>query len=58
MCFDSGLTAGPLKGVRVPLPVLKDDYFGNMKWNTTTGHLAKARAQELGMADLLDGFVD
>ena len=55
---DGNLKAGPLKGVRVPLPVLKDDYYGNMKWNTTTGHLAKARAQELGMAELLDGYVD
>lgn len=55
---DGNLTAGPLKGVRVALPVLKDDYYANMKWNPTTGHLSKARATELGMAELLDGYVD
>jgi hypothetical protein len=29
-----------------------------MHWNTSTGHLSKARAKELGMAELLAGFVD
>jgi hypothetical protein len=29
-----------------------------MKWNTTTGHLAKAKAVELGMAELLEGYTD
>jgi aldehyde:ferredoxin oxidoreductase len=55
---DGNLTAGPLKGVRVPLPMLKDDYYSAMQWNRTTGHLAKARATELGMAELLDGYTD
>jgi len=55
---DGNLTAGPLKGVRVPLPMLRDDYYSSMQWNPTTGNLAKARATELGMADLLDGFIE
>jgi aldehyde:ferredoxin oxidoreductase len=55
---DGALAAGPLKGVRVPLPVLRDDYYASMQWNPTTGNVTKARATELGMADLLDGFVD
>lgn len=55
---DGNLTAGPLKGVRVALPVLKDDYYANMRWNPSTGHLAKARATELGMAEILEGYMD
>ena len=55
---DGLLEAGPLKGIRVPLPVLRDDYYGSMSWNTTTGHLAKSRASELGMAEILDGYLD
>jgi len=55
---DGALTAGPLKGVRVALPVLKDDYYNHMQWNTTTGHVTKARASELGMAEILDGFTE
>jgi aldehyde:ferredoxin oxidoreductase len=55
---DGNLAAGPLKGVRVPLPVLKDDYYRSMQWNVTTGHLSRTRAAELGMAELLDGFVE
>ncbi|HUJ60352.1 MAG TPA: aldehyde ferredoxin oxidoreductase C-terminal domain-containing protein, partial [Kofleriaceae bacterium] len=55
---DGNLAAGPLKGIRVPLPVLRDDYYGAMHWSTTTGHLSKARAAELGMADLLAGYLE
>jgi len=55
---DGHLDAGPLRGVRVPLPVLKDDYYSAMHWNKQTGHVSKARAQELGMADLLDGYTE
>lgn len=55
---DGNLAAGPLKGVRVALPVLKDDYYRSMHWNVATGHLSRARAAELGMAELLDGFVE
>lgn len=55
---DGNLPAGPLKGIRVPLPVLKDDYYTNMKWNTSTGNLSKARAAELGMAEILDGYLE
>jgi aldehyde:ferredoxin oxidoreductase len=55
---DGQLEAGPLKGIRVPLPVLRDDYYKSMQWNTTTGNLAKGRAAELGMADLLAGYTE
>ncbi|MBS1119620.1 MAG: Aldehyde ferredoxin oxidoreductase [Deltaproteobacteria bacterium] len=55
---DGLLEAGPLKGVRVPLPMLRDDYFANMQWNKTSGHLAASRAAELGMTEILDGFTD
>jgi aldehyde:ferredoxin oxidoreductase len=55
---DGQLDAGPLKGIRVPLPMLRDDYYKSMQWNTTTGHLAKSRASELGMAELLEGYTD
>ncbi|HEY0989025.1 MAG TPA: aldehyde ferredoxin oxidoreductase C-terminal domain-containing protein, partial [Kofleriaceae bacterium] len=55
---DGNLEAGPLRGIRVPRPVLRDDYYKSMHWNTTTGHLAKSRASELGMAELLEGYTD
>jgi aldehyde:ferredoxin oxidoreductase len=55
---DGLLAAGPLKGVRVPLKVLKDDYYSSMHWNTTTGNISRARAAELGMAELLEGYVE
>ncbi len=55
---DGNLTAGPLKGVRVPLPVLRDDYFKSMAWNPTSGNVSKARATELGMSEILEGFTE
>ena len=55
---DGNLPAGPLKGVRVALPMLRDDYFASMRWNTKTGHLAKSRAEELGMSELLEGYTE
>ena len=55
---DGQLEAGPLRGVRVPLPVLKDDYYASMQWNKSTGNLSKARASELGIAELLEGYTE
>jgi aldehyde:ferredoxin oxidoreductase len=55
---DGNLEAGPLKGVRVALPVLRDDYYTAMHWNPQTGHVSRAKAKELGMAELLDGYID
>lgn len=55
---DGNLRSGPLKGVRVPLPVLKDDYYRSMHWNATTGALSAARAKELGIAGLLEGYTE
>ncbi|HEY1555139.1 MAG TPA: aldehyde ferredoxin oxidoreductase family protein [Kofleriaceae bacterium] len=54
---DGLLPAGPLKGVRVPLPVLRDDYYASMQWNKTSGRVSKARAEELGIASLLGDYV-
>ena len=55
---DGNLTAGPLKGVRVPLPVLRDDYYRAMRWNDQTGKLARSRARELGIEPLLEGYLE
>jgi aldehyde:ferredoxin oxidoreductase len=55
---DGNLPAGPLKGVRVALPVLRDDYYDAMHWNRTTGHLSRAHAERLGMSELLAGYTD
>jgi aldehyde:ferredoxin oxidoreductase len=50
---DGLLDAGPLAGVRVPLLAMRDDYYRNMHWDPSTGRLARARAEELGIAELL-----
>ncbi len=55
---DGNLQAGPLRGVRVPLPVLKDDYYNAMHWNPTTGALSRSRAEALGIANLLEGYLE
>lgn len=55
---DGNLKTGPLKGITVPLPALKDDYYRAMQWNTQTGHLSKARADILGLTQLLEGYVE
>ena len=55
---DGNLPAGPLKGVRVALPMLRDDYYNAMQWNPKTGSLSKVKAKELGMADLLEGYTE
>ncbi|MBK7538644.1 MAG: hypothetical protein IPI49_25395 [Myxococcales bacterium] len=44
--------------MRVPLPVLKDDYYQAMHWNPKTGALSQARARELGIASLLEGYLE
>jgi aldehyde:ferredoxin oxidoreductase len=54
---DGNLTAGPLKGVRVPLPVLRDDYHAAMQWSPDSGRLSRTRARELGIEQLLDGYL-
>nr|HEX4314170.1 aldehyde ferredoxin oxidoreductase family protein [Kofleriaceae bacterium] len=55
---DGNLPAGPLRGVRVPLPVLRDDYYKAMQWSPATGTLSRSRAEQLGMADILAGYVE
>jgi aldehyde:ferredoxin oxidoreductase len=55
---DGLLGGGPLRGVVVPIERLRADYYAAMGWNPETGKLARARAERLGIADLLGGFVD
>lgn len=54
---DGNLLAGPLKGVRVPLPVLRDQYLDAMAWDRERGTVSAARAKELGIDRLLDGYL-
>jgi len=54
---DGNLQAGPLKGIKVPLGQLKDDYYRAMQWDLETGNLSRARADQLGMTELLQGYV-
>jgi aldehyde:ferredoxin oxidoreductase len=54
---DGHLGAGPLKGIRVPLPVLRDEYLDAMRWDRDSGRLSAARARELGIDGLLEGYL-
>ncbi len=54
---DGNLDAGPLKGVRVPLIELRNDYYDAMKWDRQSGRLSKARAGELGLDSLLADYL-
>ena len=55
---DGLLDAGPNKGIVVPIARLRRDYQEAMGWNQETGKLARSRAERLGMAELLDGWLD
>jgi aldehyde:ferredoxin oxidoreductase len=55
---DGLLDRGPLQGVRVPLLQLRDDYFREMHWSPTTGNLQAQRAKELGLSELLSGYLE
>ncbi len=54
---DGNLQKGPLKGIKVPLQQLKEDYYRAMGWDPITGHLSRERAEKLGMSELLAGYV-
>ena len=54
---DGNLAAGPLKGVTVPLLELKADYYRAMDWDVASGKISRARAEKLGLTELLDGYV-
>ncbi len=54
---DGLLQAGPLKGVRVPLLEMRADYHRAMGWDGVSGRLSRARAEQLGVAGLLDGWL-
>jgi aldehyde:ferredoxin oxidoreductase len=55
---DGKLDAGPLRDIVVPIERLRRDYYDAMAWNEETGRLSKKRAERLGIAELLEGFVD
>ncbi len=55
---DGNLPSGPLKGVTVPLEKLKHDYYVAMGWNPETGRISRARADQLGMGELLGAYVE
>ena len=54
---DGLLKEGPLAGITVPLIQLRTDYYNAMHWNTDTGHLTRARADELGLTELLGDYL-
>ena len=52
---DGLLQAEPLAGVKVPLLELREDSYRSMSWNAATRRLARRRAEELGVAEMLAG---
>jgi len=55
---DGKLATGPLRDIVVPIEKLKHDYRAAMAWNHDTGKLRRSRARELGMEELLEGWLD
>ena len=55
---DGKLATGPLRDIVVPIEKLKHDYRAAMAWNHDTGKLKRGRARELGMEELLEGWLD
>lgn len=55
---DGNLSAGPLKGVRVPILQLRDDYYQAMGWDPRSGRLRRERAEQLGLSELLAGYLE
>jgi aldehyde:ferredoxin oxidoreductase len=55
---DGKLTVGPLRDIVVPIEHLRRDYSAAMGWNPDTGRLHRKRAAELGMEEMLSGFLD
>lgn len=55
---DGYLGTGPLKNIEVPIEKLRDEYFTAMGWNPTSGRLARAKAEALGVDELLHGFLE
>jgi aldehyde:ferredoxin oxidoreductase len=54
---DGQLDSGPLKGITVPIEKLRRDYFQAMQWDPESGRISKQRAQQLGIDQLLQGYV-
>ncbi len=38
--------------------MLRDDYFDAMGWSRSNGLLSKQRAEQLGLSELLSGYVE
>lgn len=55
---DGLLDAGPLRGIVVPIERLRKDYYDAMGWSVETGRLSRARAERLGLAELLGEYVE
>ncbi len=55
---DGKLTAGPLRGIEVPIETLRADFFKAMAWSGESGKLSRARAQQLGIEALLEGYLE
>ena len=43
--------------MRVPLKMLKNDYYAAMEWDASTGRLSKRRAEQLGLSEILGEYV-
>jgi len=54
---DGLLKKGPLRGMKVPLIALRNDYYDAMHWDHDTGALSPKRAAELGIDGLLEGHL-
>lgn len=46
------LESGPLKGVRIDLELMMDEYFKEMDWDRESGKPSRKKLQELGLEDI------
>lgn len=54
---DGRLTSGPLRDITVPIESLRKDYFAAQHTDPSSGRVHKARAEQLGIDDLLEGYL-
>ncbi len=54
---DGKLSSGPLRDIDVPIEALRGDYYRSMRWDQSSGKLSKERASELGIDQLLEGYL-
>lgn len=53
---DGRLSSGPLRDITVPIEALRKDYYRAQRQDPETGRVSAARAAELGIDDLLEGY--